>query len=648
MPDKLPQGWVKTTLAEVNVPSRARALPSEVPDLPYVGMEHVEAQTMKLLGQGHASGLRSSSVRFSKGDVLYGKMRPYLNKVWLAEFDGLCSAEFLVFPKFEGLNSQLFAYRLNSQDFVTFANHQVSGDRPRVDFGKLAKFPYLLPPSREQERIVAKLNALLSRVAAGEAAARRALDRLQRYRAAVLHAAVTGELTREWRKTHNPGGTGAQLLKRLHKVRRSRWELHWFTGKLDLFITDLKKGKFPRSRVLVLEHFLRQLCSFRDKVQPLSSWDGDWDEQWNEFKSIENLFDTTTKQHPSVRDGATRFRRGFGYLQSGRWKSEFYSDPQPPRPNTLPVVPRGWASASIDQLGWASGYGTSVKCTYDAKGPAVLRIPNIRNREFDFTDLKYATKPKEISDDGFVAPGDFLLIRTNGSIGLIGRAGIAKSALGTKCSFASYLIRFRLVGEKTLWSWISLAWDSHTIRSAIQSRAATTAGQYNVSLSGLADLALPLPPLTEQLEIVREVERCLAAADRLAVTLSRQLDRAQVTRQSLLREAFAGRLARQDSKDEPAAILLKRICADREAEAKKPKPKRMPKPKLKSVETLEQLEGLVQDLGKGATPERLLLAARLGDNVEKFFDLLRAGRDNGSLVVPVGKSTAIRRVQHAN
>lgn len=138
MPDKLPGGWVETTLGEINTPSRLRARPSEAPDLPYVGMEHVAAQTMKLLGHGEASDLRSSSVRFEKGDVLYGKMRPYLNKVWLAEFDGLCSAEFLVFSKAEGLNSQLFAYRLNAQDFVAFANQQVSGDRPRVDFEKLA------------------------------------------------------------------------------------------------------------------------------------------------------------------------------------------------------------------------------------------------------------------------------------------------------------------------------------------------------------------------------------------------------------------------------------------------------------------------------------------------------------------------------
>jgi len=54
-------------------------------------------------------------------------MRPYLNKVRLAEFRGLCSAAFLVFPNTEGLNSQLFAYRLNAEDFVNFANHQANG-----------------------------------------------------------------------------------------------------------------------------------------------------------------------------------------------------------------------------------------------------------------------------------------------------------------------------------------------------------------------------------------------------------------------------------------------------------------------------------------------------------------------------------------
>jgi type I restriction enzyme S subunit len=80
----------------------------------YVGLEHIEPHTMRLLGHGLARDVRSSSVRFAKGDVLYGKMRPYLNKVWVAEFDGLCSAEFLVFPSSEELSGQFLAFRLTA------------------------------------------------------------------------------------------------------------------------------------------------------------------------------------------------------------------------------------------------------------------------------------------------------------------------------------------------------------------------------------------------------------------------------------------------------------------------------------------------------------------------------------------------------
>jgi type I restriction enzyme S subunit len=83
---------------------------------------------MKLLKHAYAREVRSSSMRFSRGDVLYGKMRPYLNKVWLAEFDGLCSAEFLVFAQRDGVNNQFLAARLNADDFVGFAQEQVSGD----------------------------------------------------------------------------------------------------------------------------------------------------------------------------------------------------------------------------------------------------------------------------------------------------------------------------------------------------------------------------------------------------------------------------------------------------------------------------------------------------------------------------------------
>jgi len=181
MYDRLPKGWVKTTLGEIAEPSRERVLPTEVPTMRYIGLEHVQPQTMMLLGYRNAREVRSSSVRFSKGDVLYGKMRPYLNKVWIAEFDGICSPEFLVFPESRWLNNRFLAFRINADDFVSFANGQTSGERPRVDFRKLSGFSILLPPASEQERIVAKLEAAFSGLKRAEISTRRAQERLMRY-----------------------------------------------------------------------------------------------------------------------------------------------------------------------------------------------------------------------------------------------------------------------------------------------------------------------------------------------------------------------------------------------------------------------------------------------------------------------------------
>jgi len=226
MPQQLPSGWADTTLGEIGTPSRARVMPSELPSKPYVGLEHIEPHTMRLIGHGYGSDARSSSVRFFEGDVLYGKMRPYLNKVWVADFDGLCSSEFLVFSRAEGLNSQFLGLRLSAEDFVAFANGQISGERPRVDFEKVSSFRIGLPPAAEQDVIVAKLQAALSRVSRGQAAARRAQERTTRYRAAVLQAALSGVLTRSWREAQGDNNveTGEAVLQRLAGTRRVYWE----------------------------------------------------------------------------------------------------------------------------------------------------------------------------------------------------------------------------------------------------------------------------------------------------------------------------------------------------------------------------------------------------------------------------------------
>src|SRR5207245_1393242 len=160
----LPACWEVRPLGEVVQPTRPRIKPSDKPGLPFIGMEHVEAHTMKLLGTVPARTMKSAAVHFQAGDVLYGRLRPYLNKVYRPEFEGLCSAEFIVFPKTEGIDSRYLQYFLNSSAFVSFATHLNAGDRPRVDFDQLASYPFPLAPYDQQKRIVAEIEKQFSRL----------------------------------------------------------------------------------------------------------------------------------------------------------------------------------------------------------------------------------------------------------------------------------------------------------------------------------------------------------------------------------------------------------------------------------------------------------------------------------------------------
>ena len=95
----LPDGWEWTTIGKATKPMQKRVNPQDHPALPYIGMENVEAHTMQLLGTVPAKEMKSAADTFSPGDVLHGRLRPYLNKVYLPEFTGLCSTEFIVFRK---------------------------------------------------------------------------------------------------------------------------------------------------------------------------------------------------------------------------------------------------------------------------------------------------------------------------------------------------------------------------------------------------------------------------------------------------------------------------------------------------------------------------------------------------------------------
>jgi type I restriction enzyme, S subunit len=220
-------GWTRTTLGSIIRPRRDKVLPSSDPSARYIGMEHVEAHSTRVLETAPAYTMRSSANRFYDGDVLYGRLRPYLNKVCKPGFSGLCSAEFIVFPKTEGIDPEFLKYRLNAADFAHFASHLNAGDRPRVDFDQLAEFEILLPPPDEQKRIVAEIEKQFTRLDVGVASLKRVQIALKRYRASVFKAACEGRLVSTEaelaRKENRSYETGEELLQRIFKNRREKW-----------------------------------------------------------------------------------------------------------------------------------------------------------------------------------------------------------------------------------------------------------------------------------------------------------------------------------------------------------------------------------------------------------------------------------------
>lgn len=219
----LPPGWTTVTLGELIAPRSTRVHPSTLPTTPYIGLEHVEAHSNRITSTVAAGSMASAAAAFQAGDVLYGRMRPYLNKVVAPGFDGLASPEFIVMPPSAAIDTTFLLRRLSANDFVEFACRRYEGDRPRVKFDQLASFEW--HPAAEQIRIVEKLEELLPDLDAGVAELQAAQKKLQQYRQSLLKAAVEGSLTTAWREAHPPPTeSGAELLARILRERQARWE----------------------------------------------------------------------------------------------------------------------------------------------------------------------------------------------------------------------------------------------------------------------------------------------------------------------------------------------------------------------------------------------------------------------------------------
>lgn len=167
VPYDLPRGWVWCRLGDVCEYGSSEKIESKniSPETWILDLEDIEKTTSKLLIKKRFVDYKSKSTKnvFSKGDILYGKLRPYLDKVIIADEDGVCTTEIIPLKVYNNLiNNNYLRYFLKNPNFLAYVNSLTYGVKmPRLGTadGKLAPFP--LPPLPEQKRIVEKVDALM-------------------------------------------------------------------------------------------------------------------------------------------------------------------------------------------------------------------------------------------------------------------------------------------------------------------------------------------------------------------------------------------------------------------------------------------------------------------------------------------------------
>jgi type I restriction enzyme S subunit len=350
--------------------------------------------------------------------------------------------------------------------------------------------PILVAPHLEQERIADAIDTAASRLDAAVAALTRVQRNLARYRASVLHAAVTGRLVpteaalaRTEGREYEPASV---LLTRILAERRRRWE----EAELAKMTAA---GKAPKDE---------------------------------------------------------------------RWKAR-YVEPVAPEMEGLGELPVGWCWATCEQLVQrlqTGPFGSTLhKSDYVIGGVPVINPQHLRD---------YGIQPAmEVTVGQDTASRLYTFELSEGDI-VLGRRG----AMG-RCAVVSGKEQGWLLGTGSLALRLEVELSRHylvwflrspgTVRRLEGEAVGTTMTNLNQEI--LLDLPIPLPPAAEQARIEADISRRFSVLDAEAATFSTCVVRIARLRQSILRLAFEGRLVDQDPDDEPAAVLLERIRAEREA-----------------------------------------------------------------------------------
>ncbi len=241
------------------------------------------------------------------------------------------------------------------------------------------------------------------------------------------------------------------------------------------------------------------------------------------------------------------------------WK-EKYVEPTPPDTTGLVDLPDGWCWASVEQLGNVQlGRQRSPKNRSNEFPTKYIRAANLTETGLDLTDvMDMEFLPNEL-ETYRLHPGDILLSEASGSPDQVGKPAVWNGEI-VDCCFQNTVIRLRPVG---MHSEYPLTVFRHFYRSRLFAKVSSGVGINHLSAGKFSALPFPLAPLAEQTQIITEVDEKLTLIAVAEKQIANSLFRASRLRQSILKQAFEGKLVPQDPTDEPASVLLERLKAAR-------------------------------------------------------------------------------------
>jgi type I restriction enzyme S subunit len=189
---QIPKGWTSGPFDQVAEHLRRGVSPEQIaPSTPYFGLEHMPRRCIALSSWGLADGLESNKFAFKKGEILFGKLRPYFHKVGVAPVDGVCSTDIVVMAPRSPVWFGFVLSHASSEAFVTYTNSGSTGTKmPRTSWTEMARYRVAIPP----ESVAAEFNSLVKAMVDRILTAVHESQTLSSLRDVLLPTLISGEI----------------------------------------------------------------------------------------------------------------------------------------------------------------------------------------------------------------------------------------------------------------------------------------------------------------------------------------------------------------------------------------------------------------------------------------------------------------------